>query len=299
MAVASPVTLAGGLMERVEATVALLEARGYALGTGDLGRVCVGGRLSATEIEVAVASSPRLRLASGLVVRAAGRLDAGAVAGRAAGHAQGAGAARETAVRFVERWILPLPFLVSVSVAGSLASGGFAAADDIDLNLVVEDGCRHLAYVAVNAAAFGHAFRRRRKPVDRHSRRPLAPRLVSVNLLLERSECFPLARTDIQMAYELLVSQPLHGAAFLARVVDENPALGRHFPQLAACPRSPERMPRRLPRWLLPPALDPAARAIGHAAWRWMQWTRRGDPEALAHVEFIRACMRPYALFDR
>jgi hypothetical protein len=29
-----------------------------------------------------------------------------------------------------------------------------------------------------------------------------------------------------------------------------------------------------------------------------MQWTRRGRPEALARVAFVRRTMRPYALFD-
>jgi hypothetical protein len=29
-----------------------------------------------------------------------------------------------------------------------------------------------------------------------------------------------------------------------------------------------------------------------------MQWTRRGRPEALARVAYVRATMHPYSLFD-
>jgi hypothetical protein len=37
----------------------------------------------------------------------------------------------------------------------------------------------------------------------------------------------------------------------------------------------------------------------GQAAWRWLQWTRRRRPEALARVAYVRTTMRPYTLFDR
>jgi hypothetical protein len=54
----------------------------------------------------------------------------------------------------------------------------------------------------------------------------------------------------------------------------------------------------RVPGWLYPAAIDGAARAVGQAAWGYMQWTRRHRPEALARVAFVRETMRPYALFD-
>ena len=102
------------------------------------------------------------------------------------------------------------------------------------------------------------------------------------------------------MAFELMVSQPLFGFEVFEQVVKLNPDLTRHFPQLAgktapfaiAAPRT------RLPRWLFPTMLDGAARVFGSAAWRYMQWTRRHRPEALARVAFVRETMRPYTLFD-
>jgi hypothetical protein len=82
--------------------------------------------------------------------------------------------------------------------------------------------------------------------------------------------------------------------------VQANPGLLDQFPQLGY--RSPtlviDALRRRLPAWIFPSILDGAARRVGAAAWHYMQWTRRGKPEALARVAYVRATMRPYSLFD-
>ena len=192
--------------------------------------------------------------------------------------------------------ILQRPYPV---LAGSLASGGFRSSDDVDLNLIVEDGHRHLAYVVVNVLGVMHAMRHRAKPVDDLTRRPVAPRLMTVNLVLERSQCRPLARQDEDMAFELVMAEPVFGLEALNDVVTENPALLEHFPQLAdlAAPLLID-TPRRASPRLYPTLLDGPARILGRSAWRYMQWTRRHRPDALARVAYVRSTMRPYTLFD-
>ena len=123
-----------------------------------------------------------------------------------------------------------------MSIAGSLASGGFRASDDVDLNLIVDDGHRHLAYVAVNLLGLAHALRHRDKPVDDLTRRPVAPRLMTANLILERAQCLPLARQDEDMAFELLVAEPVFGLEPIDELIEANPGLVEHFPQLADKP---------------------------------------------------------------
>src|SRR4029077_15782570 len=125
------------------------------------------------------------------------------------------------------------------------------------------------------------------------------PRLMTANLILERSQCHPLLRQDEDMAFEMAMSQPVYGLDVFDEVVHCNPTLIDHFPQLAC--RSPNLVidsRRRVPAWMFPKILDGAARGIGGAAWHYMQWTRRGKPEALARVAYVRATMRPYSLFD-
>lgn len=278
--------------------MAILERRGYAVTPARLAEVCLGGAV--TEAEV-LAALPRggLALRDGLVVSSTMAPAAGRISRRAASHADNAARCLPVTMAFVETLVRLCPFVLSVSIAGSLASGGYLAADDVDLNLIVEDGRRHLAYVAINLLGIAHALRHRGKPVDTHTMRPLAPRFMTANLILERSQCFPLARQDADMAYEFVASIPVYGIALWRRVVATNPCLSEHFPQLdeRQIPR-PLRVRALLPAWLFPAAFDRPARALGLAAWRYMQWTRRKRPEALARVAFVRRTMRPYALFD-
>ena len=287
--------------ERVRRTVALLSRRGFALDAERLASSCLGGAVAEQDVRWAVAASPELTLAQDLVVLRSDGTRAVAIRSRAADHATDSPPYLEMTLRFVRTLIRVAPFIRSVSIAGSLASGGFRASDDVDLNLIVDDGRRHLAYVAVNVLGALHALRHRAKPVDDLTRRPLAPRLMTANLILERSQCHPLVRQDEDMAFELLMSQPVFGVEVFDEVVQANPALLDHFPQLES--RSPALFigaPARpwLPAWLFPAMFDGLARRIGGAAWRLMQWTRRSKPDALARVAYVRATMRPYTLFD-
>ena len=289
------------ITDRVRQTVALLRRRGYALPAERLAPLCLGGAVSEREVRAAVAAADDLAIVEGLVIHTDAAASARAISRRAAGHGADAPAYLDLALRFVRTLVFAAPFIRGVAIAGSLASGGFRASDDVDLNLIVDDGHRHLAYVVVNVLGMAHALRHRTKPVDDLTRRPLAPRLMTANLILERSQCFPLARQDEDMAFELLMARPVYGHESMRELIDANPPLLEHFPQLAGGTRrlaiSPP--PRRLRGWMYPSALDGAARLVGESAWRYMQWTRRHNPDALARVAYVRSTMRPYTLFDR
>src|SRR5438128_9420245 len=226
------------------------------------------------DVRWAVASAGDLTLVHDLVVAREGipRLDE--IRARAAGHESAASTYIGMTQSFVRTLVACVPFIRSVWIAGSLASGGFRDTDDVDLNLVVDDGHRHLAYVAVNTLGLMHAMRHRGKPVDDLTRRPIAPRLMTANLILEHSQLAPLARQDEGMAFELMVSQPVFGFEVFEQIVALNPELTQHFPQLAekTAPFLIDAPRARLPGWTYPAMLDGAARIFGSAAWRYMQW---------------------------
>jgi hypothetical protein len=290
---------AGSITERVRETVALLRRRGYAVRPSRLGELCLGGPLSGDDVRWAVAANDQLVISDGLVIDREECSRSLAILARAEAHPVESGAYLAMTVGFVRRLVAVAPYIRGVSIAGSLASGGFRASDDVDLNLFVEDGYRHLTYVAVNVLGLAHAMRHRDKPVDDLTLRPVAPRLMTANLILERSQWLPLQRQDPDMAFELLVAEPVLGGAVMREIVDENPRLLDHFPQLAekVAPLQIE-SPRRLSRTLFPPWLDGPARILGGSAWRYIQRTRRHRPEALARVAFVRSTMRPYTLFE-
>ena len=287
--------------DRVWQTVALLSRRGFALPPARLAELCAGGCLSEAEVRWAVAASPDLSISEDLVVehRLLGRVSE--IRRRALSHLADSQAYVEMTLRFIRMLVQMAPFVRSVSIAGSLATGGFRASDDVDLNLIVDDGYRHIAYVVVNSLGLLQALNHRSKPVDDLTRRPLAPRLMTANLILERSQCFPLQRQDEDMAFELLIAEPVFGLETINELTDANPELLDHFPQLAEkrAPLLIEPPTRRWPSVLFPKILDGSAHAVGKAAWRYMQWTRRNRPEALARVAYVRSTMRPYTLFDR
>jgi hypothetical protein len=299
MALLSPALAVESRSERVRATAELLARRGYALGPRRLGELCVGGPLPEAAVrEAAVRAGLSER--AGLVLTPDQRDRASAIRARAGRHGAAAALYLPETLRFVRRLLSRAPFVLSVAVAGSLASGGFTLTDDVDLNLVVEDGHRHQAYVVLNLLGLTPALRHRRKPVDDLTRRPLAPRVMTANLVLERSDWFPLLRQDREMAFELLLQQPVFGEEFLRGALAANPELVEHFPQLLDRP-APWRVEAgvRAPGWLYPRWLERPARGLGEAGWRWMMWTRRHRPEALGRVQLVRRSMRPYALFDR
>ena len=286
--------------DRLRRTISLLRRRGYALSPARLGELCLGGSISETEVRWSVAADQDLAMSEGLVVERDEIDHAAAIRRRAHDHHRDADAYLAMTLDFVRTLVTIAPFVRSVSIAGSLASGGFRATDDVDLNLIVDDGHRHLAYVVVNVLGLLHAMRHRSKPVDDLTRRPIAPRLMTANLILERSQCRPLVRQDEDMAFELLVAEPVFGLDAIQDVIEANETLLEHFPQLATKDSRLliESPARRAPAWSYPAFLDRPARWLGASAWRYMQWTRRNRPDALARVAYVRATMRPYALFD-
>lgn len=282
---------------RIAATAVLLERRGFATTARRLAGSCLGGPVAESQVLAALAPATDLVLDRDLILTPSALPRAETIRRRADGHRLAAAAYLPATLRFIQV-LGRLPFILSVSIAGSMATGGFALSDDVDLNLIVEDGSRHLAYFALNVLAYLHALRHRGKPVDVHSRRPLAPRLMTANLILERSDCFPLARLDADMALELLIAEPVLGADLYLQVLAANPELSGHFPQLARkpAPLSAGR-PRPLPARLFPSWLERPAAIAGRWGWRYMQWTRRARPQALARVAFVRQTMQPYTLF--
>jgi hypothetical protein len=300
VAVRYPQAISAPASDRVRRTVALLARRGYAVTPARLGTLCLGGALSEAEVRWAIAATPGLSVAENLVVEHDAVTRAAEISERALAHCSEAAPYLSMAVAFTRTLVAAAPFIRSVSIAGSLASGGFRASDDVDLNLIVDDGHRHIAYVMVNLLGLAHALRHRNKPVDDLTRRPVAPRLMTANLILERAQCLPLARQDEDMAFELLVAEPVFGLEPIDELIEANPGLVEHFPQLAKkpAPLAIASTTRRLPPACFPRALDGAAKAVGRTAWRYMQWTRRRHPEALARVAYVRETMRPYTLFD-
>src|SRR3982074_3939420 len=130
------------ISDRVWQTVALLRRRGFAVPPGRLAVLCTGGCLTESEVRWAVPATPHLSIAEDLVVEHRSLNHVADIRRRALTHLTDSGAYLEMTLRFVRTLVQVAPFVRSVSIAGSLASGGFRESDDVDLNLIVDDGSR-------------------------------------------------------------------------------------------------------------------------------------------------------------
>ncbi len=209
---------------------------------------------------------------------------------------------------FVEDLIASCPFVRSVALTGSLATGGFDQGDDIDFDLFVDAGTRYTAYLLATLIGLRYAWRyRHRRPSELH-RTPLLPKITCVNVVWSEDQIRPFWRQDDSLAFELMRCQPLYGVDYFAGVLASNGWISIHFPQLFD--RVPEekiaaernlfgRFLEAVGRhgWLLRGG-EALSRGISWAIYTFVQWGRRRNPRAVARIEFLRRVKYPYEVFQ-
>jgi hypothetical protein len=290
------------LSKRVEATVRLVQRRGYAVPLKTLSEWLMGGAEPEEHVYEAVLHNEKLAISTGLVhshnfspERLTKSLQRQALHGE---HQKQYWAEVE---RYVRELVQNAPQIRAVCLAGSMSAGGFVHSDDVDFNLFVEPGTRYTSYLQANLQALGFSLRHRHRPTDAYTQRPLLPKLMSINVIWTADQVQPFARQDSAMALEIFLSQPLWGESYFRAVLDHNLWLKEYFPQLfePKLSQSIIAIPtlRRTPG-SANPLLEKASRLLTYSAWRWVMWTRRHNPEALARVAHIRRCQSPYGLFQ-
>ncbi len=290
------------LSRRVEATVRLVQRRGYAIPLKTLSEWLMGGVEPEERVYEAVLQNENLAISSGLVHShnfSPERLTKSLQ--RQALHREHQKQYWTEVERYVRELVQHTPQIRSVCLAGSMSAGGFVHSDDVDFNLFVEPGTRYTSYLQANLQALGFSLRHRHRPTDAHTQRPLLPKLMSINVIWTADQVQPFARHDSAMALEIFLSKPLWGENYFRAVLDQNLWLKEYFPQLFDPKPSKSIIGVPILRQMAPPpnsVLEQASRMLTYSAWRWVMWTRRRNPEALARVAHIRRCQSPYGLFQ-
>lgn len=286
------------LIERVFTTLALIERRGYNVSLECLAEWLLGGPISPAQLRTVIEKTEGLHLCAGLVhTEAVSSMALRRTLERQHNHPTHRRRWWAEVERYVERLVVLCPQIRCVALAGSMAAGGFVETDDVDFNLFVEDGTRYTTYLQAAALALEVSLRHHSKPTDAHTRRWLLPKLMSVNVIWTDGDTRPFVRQDGAMALELFLSRPLWGEAYFRNVLGCNPWLDTYFPQFGArthhCTRSGTIRSHASTGWC--ERLSYTATYLG---WRWVMWTRRRNPEALARVALVRQYQSPYALFE-
>lgn len=210
------------------------------------------------------------------------------------------GFARTIAEQFAQAIARNCPLVDCVAVSGSVASGGYALRDDIDIDLFVRDGAKYLVYGVALLLGLQATLRHRRKFGYR--------KLVCINVVWTQAESHPFIRQDQGLAFELLRCKPLLGERHFRDVMRANPWVGNFFPQLQAGEASARPPPNpnllgRLVLWIsrhegLLRGVDRCARLLTQAVYSVVHWQRRRDVTAIERLRFLQRVKYPYEVFQ-
>ncbi len=303
------------LRARILDTVELMDRRGYGVPLEQFARLLYGGSAPAEAVAAEISRMPQFTVRQGLVVRRDRAGQEGAMAARQAGHALHAPEAAALASDFASRLVSSCSLVRSVSLTGSMASSGFDPRDDIDVNIVAKAGAKYTVYLWSLALSAVTSLRNRNKSTDEMGALPFLPKIICVNVVWEESQVRPLARQDKWIAYELLMHQPILGGAFWQGVLDDNPWIAEHFPQViepgfvgpddraAAAAARAARPGRSFFDFLgrhphVQRAVERLAQVAVIALHRVVSITRTRSPIAREREAFVNLVKRPYSVYD-
>ncbi len=308
-------TGAPGVRNRIMETAELMDRRGYGVAVADFARLLYGGTLPPAAVAAALEGMSEFGVSEGLVIRRDRRGEERAMRSRQFTHFVHGPEAERLAQDFAARLVSSCPLVRSVSLTGSMASGGFHPGDDVDVNLVAAPGAKYTVYLWALALAAVTSLRNLGKETDEMSALPFLPKIICVNVVWEEGQLRPLARQDKWIAYELLMHRPVLGAAAWRKVLSENRWMEEHFPQvfetgfvgedsegarrLAAARRRGraffnflERHRRALS------AVENCSRFAVIAIHRLVSLSRTRKPEARDREAFVNLVKRPYSVYD-
>lgn len=297
------------LDERIVRTLGLAHRWGYGLSPEQIARLLYGGATDVGEIRRVLSSLPAVVTDGGFV--ALQGYEQVLRQSIARNHSNGRLSSEYLGIaRDFARDLLRLsPFVRSVAISGSLASGGLRQGDDIDLNLIAEPGTKYVVYLSALLLGLKFSLRYRRLFAAGSSPLGLLPKVTCVNVVWTEDQCRPFIRQDEFLAFEILRSMAITGTAVYRELLSANPWLAQHFPQIyeggfsdQIAPPAPSGFARLQRRIARSPTgrrvLDSLARRGAMAVHRIVELTREQRPGARERAAFLRRVKFPYDVFQ-
>lgn len=296
------------LAERALRTLDIMHRWGYAPTVPSLAGSLLGGPAESSELRTILAQDDRVRLESGLAaLRGRERMVESSLE-RIASHGILNGSAWNVALEYGRDLLRVCPFVECIAVSGSLASGGYSSADDIDYDLFVAPGTKYITYLLATVVGLKYSWRYRHRRLDGLHTVLSLPKPICINVVWPSDQTKPFSRQDENLAFELMRCQPIFGADRFREVCDENAWMASFFPQVYQRALVNQLVVdhtrgRRVLRWIgsHPLALrltERASRTTMLLAYRFAQWTRRRDAAAVARMEYLRRAKYPYEMFQ-
>src|SRR3989304_408707 len=299
-------TCEGNIADRILHTLRIADRRGYGLSIDHLSKILVRGDVPEEEIIKEISAIPGVSHQEGIYCLKGKEALIPETRRRLLSNGEMSEKYGTISNRFASEYASACPFIRCIAIAGSVASGGFSEEDDIDFNIFVERGYRYTAYLFGIFLSIKYSFRYRRKPLSKRASTPLLPKLICINVIWEEVEVLPYARQDEYLAYELLRQKPVYGLGFYSRILEENRWLESYFPQMYKNGMCEVEVRKTFFRRSLKLffsnkkvscILERVCREVSYRVWRFVQFSRRNNPEALERVSRVTEIQRPYALF--
>lgn len=229
------------LEDRVERTLRIMASRGYNPTLGHLSRMLLGGPVDVSDLGRAIGSMPGVNVEDGFVFLDGMRyVDRCRVRVESNGRFQNA--YRRIAEEYTADLVRQCQWVRCVMLVGSTATGGLSQGDDLDLNIVVEDGRKYTTLAMSTILNRRYALRHGAEIGFDPNPPYRLPIFMCLNIIWEDREAHPFRRQDSQMAYELASAEVLHGHDYFEDMLRSNPWVEDHFPQVHnGGPTSPDR----------------------------------------------------------
>jgi len=287
------------LRSRVERTLAIMADRGYNPRVDMLARMLVGGGVDRSELEARLPSMRGIVVEDGFVFPDGLRL-VERCRPRVESNGRLQDAYHSIAAAYAADLVRACPWVRCVMLAGSAATGGLCQGDDLDLNLVVDDGRKYTTIAASTALnrvyALKHGTAIGFKPTDQYR----LPIFMCLNIVWEDRETRPFRRRDEQMAYELFACEVLHGRERYRELLDDNAWLWRVFPQAFDGRGAPREAPPRPGARSHAPegTVERLARGALFGYDRVVRMYLGRRPEVLERAAYYERLKHPYGLYE-
>lgn len=217
------------LEERIVTTLKLVEERGYNLTLNALSEKLVGGKVNPEELKHCFKQMVDVEY-DGFFVARKGNLQSEKCRRRIISNKKLQNRYLTIAHEFLADFLKLCPWVKCVLIAGSMASEGLSKEDDIDLDIIVEDGTKYSTWLLGLILCFRYSLKYRKEFSVRWFN-SLA-RVICLSVIWESHQTGPFLRNDGQLAYELLTVKVLYNNKYFRRILKMNPWVNTWFPQL-------------------------------------------------------------------
>jgi len=285
---------------RVIRTLKVMHEWGYAPTLEALSRDLLGGTLPLGDVIQSIEATTDVVVEDGFACLQGHRRLLHESRNRVESHRVLNGAARTIAEEFAREIVRTCPLVDCVALSGSVASGGYAPRDDIDIDLFVKDGAKYLVYALALILGLRTAIR--------HHRRFGFRKLICINVVWTQAESHPFVRQDQGLAFELLRCKPLLGDEHFRDVVKANPWVDAFFPQIRGLSTSDVNVPEpgslgKLVQWIgqherLLHIINRLSRLVTQVAYSVVHWLGRRNASAMERLRFLQRVKYPYEVFQ-